>query len=179
MSTFHPPELTEDFQTDFEDLMIQYVYDKWSITDPAKGSQMQPDSIAEPDTIGFRSGFPDYFRPYEVCCIQTVTLPIEGEQTTGKGSFWFTTTVQFLLRMKRLDRDALEVNPQLENMEDEIERIVQHYVGYPQDIPGIKDLEFDYPVSVQRVYDATDNYAKSDWRSVVSIKLLYQKVNLL
>lgn len=178
MSTFVLSGYDTDFQADFEDLLIQYVYDKWTETDPAKGTAMQPDPIAEPDTIGFRSGFPDYFRPYEITAIQTVTIPLEGEQTTGKTTFGFTTTVQFLLRMKRLQRDAIEVDKQLENMESEIERIVQHYKGYPGEIAGILDIDFDHPNSVQRIYDATDNYAKSDWRSVISVKCYYQKSNL-
>jgi len=174
-ATWVCPELNADFSVDFEDLIIQYFYDKWSETDPAKGSLLKPDYESEPNCISFKSGFPDYFRPYEVCVVQTITQLI---QQYSKSKFVFTTDLDVMLRMKRLQRDAIETDPQLEKMEIEIERICQHYKGEPQDIPGIKDIDFQFPDSVVRVYDGTDSYAKTDWRSVVKIRVLYEKQNL-
>ena len=174
-ATWVVPELNTDFTTDFEDLLIDYIFAKWAITNPAKGTQAQPDPIAEPDRVSFKAGFPDYFRAYECNCLQTTTRVLE---TFGKSRWVFATQVQVLLRMKRLDRDSIEVNPQLTYMEQEIQRIVAQYKPDPNDIPGIKDLSFVFPASVVRIYDATDNYAKADWRSVVSIDMFYEKQNL-
>jgi hypothetical protein len=81
-----------------------------------------------------------------------------------------------MLRMKRLNRDAIDTEPQLENMEIEVERIAIHY--HDGDIPGIKEIFFQFPDSVQRIYGASDSYSKSDWRSVVRLSLLYEKENI-
>jgi len=166
------PELGTDFTNDFEDLLINYIYSKWNISDPAKGSVMKPDYQIEPNTVSFKPGFPDYNRPYECCTVQTRTDLTERYS----GKYVFTTIVEVLLRMKRLDRDAIEVDPQLQNMEQEIEDIVQHY--NLNDIVGIKDLTFSFPDSKQAVYDGTDDFAKSDWRSIVRVKCLYEKQNI-
>ena len=172
-ATWVCPEIGTDFTQDFEDLIIQYFYDKWQETDPAKGSTMKPDYESEPNTLSFKPAFPDYFRPYEICCVQTRTELI---QQFNKGRFVFTTGLDVMLRMKRLDRDAIEVDPQLDKMEIEVERIVTRYRDC--DIPGIKDLSFDPVTSVERVYNGSDSYMKSDWRSIVRIKAFYEKQNL-
>jgi hypothetical protein len=174
MSLWVVPELGTDFSDDFEDMVISYIFDKWTETNPAKGVNAQPDTTTEPSAISFKSGFPDFFRPYECVCVQTRTEVIE--QFSGKSRFVFTTGLDIMLRMKRLNRDSPEVDPQLDNMEREIIRIMVHYKH--NDILGIKDLLFSSPDSVSRVYDATDNYAKSDWRSIVRIKAFYEKQNL-
>ena len=174
MSLWVVPEIGADFTSDFEDLVIAYIYDKWTETNPAKGANPQPDTVTEVDKISFKAGFPDYFRTYECCCIQTRTEVIE--QYSGKSRFVFTTALDIMLRMKRLNRDAIESDPQLENMEREIMRIVSHYKH--NDILGIKDLLFNLPETSTRVYDARDTYAKSDWRSIFRIKCFYEKQNL-
>ena len=69
-----------------------------------------------------------------------------------------------------------EVDQQLENMEDEMQRIVEDYV--PNEIIGIMDLVYDDNVSTERVYNARDSYAKSDWRSIVHIKVFYSKEDI-
>ena len=132
---------------------------------------MKPDYILEPDTCYFKAGFPDFNRPYECTCIQTKTDPLEKMN----GKWVFITKIEVILRMKRLQRDAIDVDPQLENMEQEVIRIVEKYV--PNNIVGYKDLIFDIP-SARRIYKARDNYAKSDWRSVVRFRILYQKDDL-
>ena len=174
MSLWVVPELGQDFVDDFEDMVISYMFDHWQETNPGKGTNMKPDTDTEADKIGFKSQFPDYFRPYEICCVQTRTEVIE--QFSGKSRFVFATALDIMLRMKRLNRDSPESDPQLDNMERETIRIMTHYKA--NDIPGIKDLLFSSPDSLVRVYDATDNYAKSDWRSIVRIKAFYEKQNL-
>jgi hypothetical protein len=174
MSTWVVPELNTDFTDDFEDMVIAYIFDRWTETDPAKGAAMKPDTATENGRVSFKSGFPDYFRPYECCCVQTLTQVIE--QYSGKSRFVFTTGLDIMLRMKRLNRDAASADPQLENMEREIIRIMTHYKH--NDIPGIKDLLFASPDSIIRLYNATDTYAKSDWRSFVRVNAFYEKQNL-
>ena len=169
MSTWVVPELGTDFSEDFEDIIIQYIFDNWTATEPEKGSQMKTDYESEPDTISFKAGFPDYFRPYECAIIQTRTEPIEKIN----GKWVFTTGLDIMLRMKRIERDAIEVDPQLENMEMEIQRIVEAY--QPNEITGIKDIIYDDNISAERVYNGRDNWAKSDWRSIVHIKVFYEK----
>ena len=169
MSNWQVPELEADFSQDFEDMIINYIYQKWSINNPAKGSTMQTDYESEPDTISFKSAFPDYFRPYECAIVQTRTEPLEKIN----GKWTFSTGLDIMLRMKRIERDAIDVDPQLENMEQEIQRIVEDYV--PNEIQGIKDLIYDDNVSAERVYNARDTWAKADWRSIVHFKVFYEK----
>ena len=172
MSTWLVPELGTDFTQDFEDIIIQYIFDKWTETDPAKGSQMQTDYESEPDTISFKPGFPDFFRPYECAIVQTRTTPLEKID----GKWVFTTGLDIMLRMKRIERDAIDVDPELENMEIELQRIIESYV--PNEITGIKDLVYDDNVSAERVYNARDSWAKTDWRSIVHIKVFFEKEDI-
>ena len=165
MSTWVVPEIGDDFTNDFEDIIIAYLYDKYSISNPSKDATPHTE---DGEKVSFKAGFPDYFRPYEICCVQTRTELIEKIN----GKHLFTTGLDVMIRMKRIDRDAIDTEPELENMEDEIQRIVENYA--PEDIIGFKDLVYDSP-SVQRVYNATDNFAKSDWRSVIRIKVFYEK----
>ena len=166
MSTWIVPELEADFTQDFEDTIIQYIYDNWQATDPAKDVTPQTE---DGEKVSFKAGFPDYFRPYEVCCVQTRTDLLEKID----GKFVFSTGIDIMCRMKRIERDAIDVDPQLENMEEEIQRIVEHYD--PNEIVGIKDLVYNDNVSAERVYNARDSYAKSDWRSIIHIKVFYEK----
>ena len=171
MSTWVVPELGTDFDYDFEDKIIEYIYNKWSIGIPAKGTQMQTDYESEPDTISFKPGFPDFFRPYECACVQTRTEPLEK---IG-GKFVFTTGLDIMLRMKRIERDAIDVDPQLENMEQELQRIVEDY--QPNEIIGIKDLVYNDSITAERVYNGSDTWAKSDWRSIIHIRIFFEKEN--
>ena len=166
MSTFVVPELGTDFSSDFEDTIIDYIYDKWSISDPAKDVTAQTENG---EMVSFKAGFPDYFRPYEICCVQTRTELLEKIN----GKFVFTTGLDIMARMKRLERDAIDVDPQLENMENELQRIIENYI--PNEIVGIKDLVYSENISAERVYNARDSYAKSDWRSIIHIKVMYEK----
>jgi hypothetical protein len=174
VSTWVVPELGTDFTDDFEDMVIGYIFQQWQETDPPKGANMKPDTTTENGAVSFKSGFPDFFRAYECCCVQTRTELIEAY--SGKSRFVFTTGIDIMLRMKRLNRDSASIDPQLDNMEREIIRIMTHYRH--NDIGGIKDLLFGLPESVTRVYDARDTYAKSDWRSVIHVSAFYEKQNL-
>ena len=172
--TWVVPEIGTDFTEDFEDLVIQHIFDEWTETNPGKGAALKPDTTTENDKISFKTGFPEYSRPYECCVIKTSTEVLE--QFSGKSRFAFLTGLDIMLRMKRLNRDAPAADPQLENMEREVMRIMTTYKH--NDILGIKDLVFKNPDSVVRVYNATDSWATSDWRSLVRIQVFYEKQNL-
>jgi len=167
--TWVVPELGADFTQDFEDIVIQYIYDKWAINNPAKGASPHSDTETEPDTVSFKAGFPDFFRPYEVAMVQTRTQPLEK---IG-GKFMFVTGLDVMIRMKRIERDGIAEDIQLENMEVEVQRIIENYV--PNSIVGIKDLIYDDNTSTEKVYGARDTWAKSDWRTIVHIKVFYEK----
>ena len=167
--TWVVPELNTDFTQDFEDIVIQYIYDKWAINNPAKGALPHTDTETEPDTVSFKAGFPDFFRPYECACVQTRTTPLEKMG----GKFMFVTGLDVMVRMKRIERDGIAEDIQLENMEREVQRITEHYI--PNEIVGIKDIIYDDTVSTEKVYRARDTWAKSDWRTVVHIKVFYEK----
>ena len=145
------------------------MYDNWAETNPAKGTVLKPDYESEPDRISFKPGFPDFFRPYECAIVQTRTTPLEK-----MGGFWvFTTGLDVMVRMKRIEKDGIAYDIQLENMEKEVQRIVENYI--PNEILGIKDIIYDDNVSTEKVYGARDTWAKSDWRTVIHIKIFYQK----
>jgi len=170
--TWVVPELNTDFTQDFEDIIIQYIYDKWAINNPAKGATLQTNTETEPDTISFKPGFPDFFRPYECAIVQTRTTPLEKMG----GKFMFVTGLDVMVRMKRIERDGIAEDIQLENMEREVQRITEHYI--PNEIVGIKDIIYDDAVSTEKVYRARDTWAKSDWRTVVHIKVFYEKEDI-
>ena len=161
MSTFVVPELvTTDFTSDFEDLVIPYITTKYSISDPLK---------TDTDHFEIHVGFYDYFRPYEITALSTDTR-VENWSNSGR-RFYASTGVTISIRMKRLSRD--KVDPQLGNMEREIIRIATQY--RPNDITGIKTMMYD---GGGRIYNATDDHAKSDWRAEVRVRLFYEKADI-
>jgi hypothetical protein len=162
MSTFVVPELATDFQSDFDELLRAYINTKYSLADPNK---------ATANTIKFKVGFFDYKLPYEIAILEQDTDP---PQYSNGGRIAFThTTMEIHIRMKRLSRSETEISPQLGMMEREIQRISMQYRN--QDIPGIKAIIW---FGGTRVYNANDTYAASDWRSMVRVRLQYQKSDI-
>jgi len=139
-------------------MLIQYINGNWFATEPL---------VTE---IGFRPGLFNYHRPYEVCCLQTVTVC--QKLNTGI-SYKFLTDVPVAMRARRLTTDEDPTKPLavLAQMEEELQRIILSYEMYQ--IPGIDKLIFD---GFDRVYNMNDTYAKSDWSSITRVKMLYQKV---
>ena len=162
MSTFVVPELsTTDFTSDFDELVRAYIETKYSLADPLKAS----------NTIKFKVGFFDFKLPYEIAILETETDP--PQYPNGRRRAYTQTTMEIHIRMKRLPRSETEISPQLGFMEREIQRILMQYRS--QDIAGIKDL---YWAGGQRVYNAGDTYAQSDWRSLVRARLIYEKIDI-
>ena len=163
MSTFVVPELsTTDFTSDFDELVRGYIQTEYSLADPDK---------AAANTLKIKVGFFDYKLPYEIAVIETDTE--QPQYPNGRRRAYTSTGMEIHIRMKRLARSETEISPQLGYMEREIQRIAMQY--RPQDIAGIKDMVW---VGGTRVYNATDSYATSDWRSMIRVRLLYEKIDI-
>ena len=155
------PELvTTDFTADFEDLLIPYIKTKYTITNPNQ---------TDIEHFKIRVGFFDFSVPYEIVALQADTRP---EQWGNAGRWVYASTgIIIAIRMERISRD--KVDPQLGNMEREIIRIAGQY--RPGEIPGIKKIMWD---GGERIYNADDDYAASDWRSLVRVRVYYEKVDV-
>lgn len=132
-----------DFTTDFEDLVLQYLYNEWSISDPAKPAAMQGNN----QDLEFRPGFRRNRPAYQVLCIQTDTPPPE-DQEVSRRSWKFMTSLEITIVVRRINRD--NIDPQLGNMEREVQRIISQY--RKDDIPGIVDMFYR---GQARVYEDT------------------------
>ena len=167
MSTYGVPELQTvqniipDFTSDFDELLRQYIATKYSLSDPSLAS----------NTLKIKVGFFDYKLPYEIAIL-------EGDKDppvflNGRRRAYWQVNMMISIRMKRLARSETEISPQLGYMEREIERITFQYRN--QDIPGIKDI---VPDGGGRIYNGSDSYAETDWRSMVRVKLQYEKCDI-
>lgn len=163
MSTFVVPELaTTDFTSDFDELVRAYINTKYALADPDKTTA---------NTLKIKVGFFDYKLPYEIAVIETDTEP--PQYPNGRRRAYTSTGIEIHIRMKRLARSETEISPQLGFMEREIQRIAMQY--HNQDIAGIKDMVWN---GGSRIYNATDSFATSDWRSMVRVRLLYEKIDI-
>ena len=152
----------------WEKPLIEYIYNQWSIPDPAK-----PATYPSNDEISFRVGFFDFFRPYEVNVLFISETPTWWD--SGKRRVWLQDVVQVWLRMQRIERDAVSVDPQLSQMEFEIIRIAMQYQRSPQAIGGIKELTY---AGRNRPYEVTDDHTNTDWRSTITLNLTYEIQNM-
>jgi hypothetical protein len=162
------PELGVDFTDDFEDMMIDYVFDKWIGLDPPKGSQKITD---DNNNIRFHEGHLDYFMPYEISVLQGRTTADYSKEVSRRRIF-FETTLTFYLRVNRLANNPNWIAPQLGNMERELTRITRHYSSIH--IPGIKDFWYD---DSQRMPQRNNEFAATNWESEVYCKISYEKIN--
>ena len=174
MSTYQVPGLSADFTTDFEDLVLSYLFTKWSISGankPQKGLTAQDVSA----DLRFKPGFPDNLKPYEINCLRTETAVA---QRNDPYSWHLFTTVEVRLTATRLSKD--NVDPELGNMEREVQRIIN---SYPQnDINGIQDIIYLGDIRDYGVQSASSTgirtpttWASSRWSTVVRIQLSYYK----
>jgi hypothetical protein len=160
------PELGEDFEDDYEEILIDYIFDNWSISDPVKPAEKE--TLGAP--IKFHVGFFDFNRPYEIVALQGQSIPTEILDNGRR--YEIVTNVEVGIRMRRLSKN--KPDPQLKNMEKEVKRIVMDYVNL-KDIAGIKNMLWN---GQERVYQGNDDYAKSDWRSIVRINLQYENQSI-
>jgi len=165
MSDWVVPFLGTDFSNDFEDMVLQYVFDKWDIDDPPKGADLVTN---DRDEIKFHPGLYDYKKTYEICAVQTVTNPLQ--HTMHGRLIQFQTEVRIMIRMKRLAKDGID--DQLGFMEREVNKIARHF--RPNDIPGIDKMDV---TMFDRVYQE-DEWQQSNWRSFVNIAIQYWKQDI-
>jgi len=174
--TWIVPELGNNYFTEpFENMLIQYIYDEWSIADPQKGASMQ---TSESDIV-FRPGYLAEQPTYQVLAIQRQTEPVgDNPLMISRTALSLMTTCEVLLRMKRLvsanaDEDEMQlgIDPQLWNMEQEVLRIVGQYGKNPQDIAGIKNMLY---LGHQRLDEPNPTWSKSEWRTLFRIGLWYE-----
>lgn len=172
--TYSVAGLPADFTTDFEDLLLSYIFAEWSISDPAKGVTMQDTA----SSLRFRPGFPDNLKPYEINALTTNTTI---SQRTDPQSWNFFTTVEIRTTVQRIARD--NIDPQLGNMEREVQRIINQYQS--NEITGIQDLIY---VSSSRDYrgihttaatTTAGTWSLSRWSATTNVNLSYHKTSTI
>jgi len=169
MSPWVVTEIGQDFQTDFEDMFLPYIFTKWAIFDPAKGSQQIDNS--DNNFVRFHTGHLDYRNAYELSILSGRTTYDYSKEIGGHLVFCITNLTIFL-RMRRLTTSPNWINIQLGNMEREITRIIRHFKPY--DVPGIKDWYYD---DSQRLPQRNNEFSASNWECEVYSKITYEKRN--
>lgn len=161
------PELGTPQIGEWDKTILDYIFANWTETTPQKGSALIDPTNKE--TVRFRVGFPDEHQAYEITVLQTETIPTSGLNAGQR--IELQTTLEFTLRMKRIDRDKPDL--QLLKMELEIMRIALAYSGiFPRGITGIKELRWG---GMTRIYGiGLDTWAKTDWRSLVRLLLIWE-----
>lgn len=175
MSTWIVPELGNNyFSEPFENMLIQYIFDQWSISAPEKPDEMQ----AADNDIVFRPGYLAEQPTYQILTVQRETNPTSDPLMIGPTALTLMTTVEVMIRMRRLananadpDEPVFGIDPEYWNMEQEVLRIVGQYGKVPQDIPGIKNLIF---LGMGRLDDPNPTWAKSEWRTVMRVGMWYE-----
>jgi hypothetical protein len=168
-ATIAIPETAAEQTGDWDKLVLAYLFANWTLTNPAKGST--PIDQSNPRFVRFRAGFPDYSHAYEINILETES-PVQPMNHGWR--YWFQTTLLIGIRMERLDPDRPD--PQLGFMEREIQRLAMTYITFAtQQIPGVKEMNY---AGQTRVYNGTDDWAKSDWRSEARINITYEKTVL-
>ena len=144
-----------DFATDLENIVIQYIYDRWSFISPsqlAKPAAMH----GEGQNIEFRSGFDRGAPSFQVLCVQTSTDVVE--QTSARRSWHFVTRLEVTVITNIMD-DIDNVKAELGQMEREVQRILNQYkLG---DISGIPITEMMFSGQA-RIYDDIISGANSN-----------------
>lgn len=180
---YQVPALSSDFTADFEDLVIQYLFTKWSISNPGKGATK---TGTDGTKVQFRPGFSDYAHPFQVLCLQTTTRV--ANMNDPYSWHMFTGVEIRIIRAYEPTRDNIAV--ELGNMEREVERIINEYTM--NDINGIQDFIFisrsrDYGNLSRTTATAKRNvlgtggivggasWANSTWESVTMAEVSYYK----
>lgn len=154
------------FTQDFEDLLIAFLYSKWSISAPAKDGT----NLVDEDTpLAFRTGLPDDRHPFQVLALtdETVLIDKPGFRTSR-----YETSVIVSVIAERIAKDNIDANPDtvgnIGNMEREVLRILAQYTTFQ--IFGIENIYF---TNAKRIYEPDDDFAKSRWRTDIRVVMNY------
>lgn len=162
------PELSADFTQDFEDMIIDYIFDKYIIFTPPKGATKID---ADKQYVRFHPGYLDYRSTYEIAVLQGRTTVDYSEEMARRRMFCITN-LNIMIRMNRLPTSPNWINPELGNMEREIARITRHYQSH--ELLGIKDFYFD---DSERLPQRNNEFSASNWESNIYAKITYEKRN--
>ena len=172
------PELQTNFTTNFSVMLIDYIYSQWSysgLTGPESGLNKPATKTGQTNTIEFRPGLKDEFKTLQVLTRQGRTLVQEHKQDGSWKRQLMTTQVWVTTLVKVIGRD--DTGSLLRKMDQKIEEICGMYAQANQtsgDMRGIKDLIYE---GNERVYGPKDTFDKSDWESVHSVLMWYEKAH--
>jgi len=118
--------------------------------------------------LGYRVGFPDHSKPYEITALQRNTDIKQMQGPAGMGAYFEANTmIEINIFCKRINRD--NVDPQLGNMEREVMRLI---CGFNKgDIAGVSDMVLE---RMERIYNANDTYSKTEWRTRALVRVVYE-----
>ena len=176
-ATYKNWELGSDFDP-YENLILNYIYDEWTLEDPPKPDTMQEYDPDDVNKVIFKVGFPSGNRAYQITALRLYTRKIQNLQLNK--NWLFEIAIKINIKCKRLSRLDSETNAptgipiQLWNMEEEVERILGQY--QPNDIVGAFTLEYNQN---EREYFADDNFMKSDWSSNTIALLQVEKMTTI
>jgi len=121
--------------------------------------------------IQIRVGLANFFQPYSTTMIPTRQQITQMSLTKFGGGHWqVMAEFEIMVFAKNLPRD--NVQPQLGNIEREIQRMVCMYK--PNDIDGVEDMFY---IGQDRIYGVDNNWAVSNWQSRIIIALKYSIIN--
>jgi len=166
--TWIVPELEHNFIDSFSKMMIDYIYDNWSITTGNAAKPATP--TGQSNYIEFRRGIPGEFKSISVTTLQQKTLVREIIQF-GQKIQMMQTSVTVTLRVMLLTNNSPD--DLLHDMEQELTRICGQYQQSQQvgEMAGIKDLIYE---GGERNYLPEDTWDKKEWSSTHLVQMWYQ-----
>ena len=142
--------------------LIEYIEDKYSLTDPDKSMT---------DRFVFREGFYTLSKPYQITVLEQ---PAEIEQILNDRDQIMYTMMYINLRMYRLQ--PMGIDPQLWDMREEVIRIIGEYQRY--DIPGIHALRYQGGMPEYVPNSDARAQAEQDWRYIIKCTMHYEMRNI-
>ena len=156
-----------DFGQPVDDMVRQYVKDKWGGTNDPVPSINPPYDLAT--NVRFSDFDYDGNATYHVKVKEDTTR--FNDELIAQGFLWFVTPVNFLITARRLRYG--KTFEQLDNIRLEIVRIIGTYK--PDDISGIPGMDIVDPGDVAPETQFTNRGPRSVWRAQVVAEVYYGK----
>ena len=154
LGTVFPQRLTKS--------LIDYIYTKYSLTDPLK---------TDFANMVFREGFYTLSKPYQITVLEQNTDINQLINTRDQDMY---TLMYINIRMYRLQSQG--VDPQLWDMREEVIRIIGEYQSY--DIPGVRELRWQGGMPEYVPNSDARAQAEQDWRYIVKCTMHYEMRNI-